>query len=465
MKAFTKIENLFIYTANFFKQFAESVINMKETIIQFGEGNFLRGFFDYFLDVMNKNGLYDGKAVVIQPRECGKCGLLNEQNCQYNLYLRGIDKGEIKKEHHFIESISRCVDPYKSFDEYMSLAENPDLKFVVSNTTEAGIAFDESCKFDDKPCKSFAGKLTQLLYKRYKSGLSGFIFLPCELIDNNGDELKKCVVKYAEFWGLEDAFITWINNENTFSSTLVDRIVTGYPNDETAQLHKDDKFLDTAEIFHLWVIEGDFENELPLKKAGFNVIWTDDAKPYKKIKVRILNGAHTSLVAGAILSGIETVGQAMGDETAFAFLNKAMKEEILSTIGENEDSISFANSVFDRFKNPFIQHKWRSIALNSVSKFSVRVLPTLLEYKEKNNRLPKCLTMSLAFLIYFYKNDSPEDAPDVVEIMKNDSIEDILKNEALWGEKLSDMIDTVTEYYNKIDTVGAKETMKWILSE
>ena len=438
---------------------------MKETIIQFGEGNFLRGFFDYFLDVMNKNGLYDGKAIVIQPREGGKCGLLNEQNCQYNLYLRGIDKGEIKKEHHFIESISRCVDPYKSFDEYMSLAENPDLKFVVSNTTEAGIAFDESCKFDDKPCKSFAGKLTQLLYKRYKSGLSGFIFLPCELIDNNGDELKKCVVKYAEFWGLEDAFITWINNENTFSNTLVDRIVTGYPNDETAQLHKDDKFLDTAEIFHLWVIEGDFENELPLKKAGFNVIWTDDAKPYKKIKVRILNGAHTSLVAGAILSGIETVGQAMGDETAFAFLNKAMKEEILSTIGENEDSISFANSVFDRFKNPFIQHKWRSIALNSVSKFSVRVLPTLLEYKEKNNRLPKCLTMSLAFLIYFYKNDSPEDAPDVVEIMKNDSIEDILKNEALWGEKLSDMIDTVTEYYNKIDTVGAKETMKWILSE
>jgi tagaturonate reductase len=438
---------------------------MKETIIQFGEGNFLRGFFDYFLDVMNKNGLYDGKAVVIQPREGGKCGLLNEQNCKYNLYLRGIDKGEIKKEHHFIESISRCVDPYKSFDEYMSLAENPDLKFVVSNTTEAGIAFDESCKLDDKPCKSFPGKLTQLLYKRYKNGLSGFIFLPCELIDNNGDELKKCVVKYVEFWGLEDAFITWINNENTFSNTLVDRIVTGYPNDETAQLHKDDKFLDTAEIFHLWVVEGDFEDELPLKKAGFNVIWTDDAKPYKKIKVRILNGAHTSLVAGAILSGVETVGQAMGDETAFAFLNKAMKEEILSTIGENEDSISFANSVFDRFKNPFIQHKWRSIALNSVSKFSVRVLPTLLEYKEKNNRLPKCLTMSLAFLIYFYKNDCPEDAQSVIEIMKNDSIEDILKNEALWGEKLSDMIDTVTEYYNKIDTIGAKETMKWILSE
>ncbi len=438
---------------------------MKETIIQFGEGNFLRGFFDYFLHVMNKNGLYDGKAVVIQPREGGKCSLLNEQNCKYNLYLKGIDKGEIKKEHYFIESISRGVDPYKSFDEYMSLSENPDLKFVVSNTTEAGIAFDDSCKLDDKPCKSFPGKLTQLLYNRYKKGLSGFIFLPCELIDNNGNELKRCIIKYAEYWGLEDSFITWINTENTFSNTLVDRIVTGYPNDETSLLHKDDKFLDTAEIFHLWVIEGDFEDELPLKKAGFNVVWTDDAKPYKKIKVRILNGAHTSLVAGAILSGLETVGQAMKDETALAFLNKAMKEEILSTIGENEESIAFASSVFDRFKNPFIQHKWRAIALNSVSKFSVRVLPTLLEYKEKNKALPKCLTLSLASLIYFYKNDCPQDAPDVIEAIKNDSIEDVLKNEALWGVNLSDMTEAVKEYYKKIDTVGAKETMKWILSE
>ncbi len=438
---------------------------MKETIIQFGEGNFLRGFFDYFLHVMNKNGLYEGKAVVIQPREGGKCSLLNEQNCNYNLYLRGIDKGEIKKEHHFIESISRGIDPYKNFAEYMALSEKPDIKFVVSNTTEAGISFDESCNFDDKPCKSFPGKLTQLLYNRYKNGLSGFIFLPCELIDNNGDELKKCIIKYAEFWGLDKDFVAWINNENTFSNTLVDRIVTGYPNDETALLHKDDKFLDTAEIFHLWVIEGDFEEELPLEKAGFNVVWTDDVKPYKKIKVRILNGAHTSLVAGAILSGIETVGQAMEDETALAFLNKAMKEEILSTIGENEESLAFADSVFDRFKNPFIQHKWRAIALNSVSKFSVRVLPTLLEYKEKNNKLPKCLTLSLAYLIYFYKNDYPEDAQWVVEVMKNDTIEDVLKNESLWGVNLSDMTEAVKEYYNKIDTIGAKEAMKWILSE
>ncbi len=437
---------------------------MKETVIQFGEGNFLRGFFDYFLHEMNEKGLFDGKAVVVQPRAGGKCALLNEQDCKYNLYLRGIQNGEIVKEHTFIEAISRCVDPYKNFDDYMALADNPDFRFIVSNTTEAGIEFVDACKFDDKPALSFPGKLTQLLYKRYKNGLNGFVILPCELIDNNGAELKKCVLKYAEHWNLETEFIDWLEKENYFVNTLVDRIVTGYPNDETKDAHPDDKFLDTAEIFHLWVIEGDFEDEFPLKKAGFNVVWTDDAKPYKKIKVRILNGAHTSLVAGALLSGIETVGEAMADETTSAFLNKCMTEEILPTIGDNEDSRTFADNVFDRFRNPFIQHKWRSIALNSVSKFSVRVLPTLLEYKEKNGKAPKGLTLALANLIYFYKNDNPDDNMDVVATMKNESIADILKNKSLWASDLSDLTEIITEYYNKIDAIGAKETMKWILS-
>lgn len=438
---------------------------MKETIIQFGEGNFLRGFFDYFLDGMNKKGLYDGKAVVVQPIAMGRSQELNEQDCKYNLYLRGIENGEIKREHYLVESISRCVDPYKNFDDYMALADNPDFRFIVSNTTEAGIEFVDTCKFDDKPALSFPAKLTQLLYKRFKNGLNGFIILACELIDNNGTELKKCVLKYAELWKLEADFISWLENENHFVNTLVDRIVTGYPNDETVNLHPDDKFLDTAEIFHLWVIEGDFEDELPLKKAGFNVVWTDDAKPHKKIKVRILNGAHTSLVAGALLSGIETVGDAMNDETVTEFLNKCMTEEILPTIGDNEDSRAFANNVFDRFRNPFIQHKWRSIALNSVSKFSVRVLPTLLEYKEQNGVYPKGLTLSLANLIYFYRNDIPEDSEAVVSAVKNGTIEEILKNTSLWQSDLSAMTQLVTEYYNKIQQLGAKETMKWILSE
>ena len=433
---------------------------MKETVIQFGEGNFLRGFFDSFLDTMNKKGIYDGKAVVIQPRAGGKCALLNAQDCKYNLYLRGIEKGEVRSEHSLIESISRAVDPYKSYEEYISLADNEDFRFIISNTTEAGIAFDESCHFEAKPCLSFPGKLTQLLYRRYEKGLNGFIFLPTELIDKNGDELKHCILRYANFWKLEEGFINWIEKENVFSNTLVDRIVTGYPTDETAALHPDDKFLDTAEIFHLWVIEGNFENELPLQKAGFNVVWTDDATPYKKIKVRILNGAHTSIVTGALLSGVETVGECMEDETVSAFLDKCMNTEILPTIGDNEDSRQFMNSVFDRFRNPYIKHQLRSIALNCVSKFAVRVLPTTLEYNEQNGRYPECLSLSLAYLIYFYKNDEPTDAEDIIEKMKKGTLEEILSDESLWGKDISDMYETISSYYEKIEKLGARQVMK-----
>lgn len=438
---------------------------MKETVIQFGEGNFLRGFFDWFLDGLNKNGLYEGKAVIVQPRAGGKVAPLNEQGCKYNLYLRGIEEGVVKEEHSLIESISRCVDPYKNFENYLALADNPDFRFIVSNTTEAGIEFDSSCKFDDVPCKSFPGKLTQLLYRRYKNGLNGFILLPCELIDNNGDELKKCVLKYAEFWGLEKEFAEWVEKENTFANTLVDRIVTGFPTDETAYLHPEDKYLDTGELFHLWVVEGDFENEIPLKKAGYNIIWTNDVKPYKKIKVRILNGAHTSMVTGALLSGVETVGECMADDKVSAFLDKAVNEEILKTIGDDEESRAFAKAVFDRFKNPFIKHQLRSIALNSVSKFSVRVLPTIREYKQQNGDFPKILSMSLAYLIYFYKNDVPNDAENVITKIKNNSISDILKDVALWGADISGMTDLVTLCYNKIESLGAKGAMEWILSE
>ena len=438
---------------------------MNETIIQFGEGNFLRGFFDYFLDIMNKKGSYTGKAVIIQPREGGKCDLLNQQNCKYNLYLRGIEDSEVRSEHHLIESVSRGIDPYKNFDNYMALADNPDFRFIVSNTTEAGICFDETCRFTDAPCKGFPAKLTQLLFRRYQNNLNGFIFLPCELIDNNGDNLKKCILNYVKHWNLEDGFAAWIEEKNIFANTLVDRIVTGYPSDETADAHPDDKFLNTAELFHLWVIEGNFENELPLKKSGFNVIWTNNVAHYKKIKVRILNGAHTSLVAGALLSDINTVGEAVENEITSEFLSRCVKNEILPTIGENEESLAFAEKVFDRFRNPFISHKWRSIALNSVSKFSVRVLPTILEYKEKNGFYPKHLTLSLAYLLYFYKNDTPEDNETAIEFIKNNNICKILKNKDLWSVDISDLEEIVTDYYNRITQNGAKETMKWIQSE
>ncbi len=438
---------------------------MRETVIQFGEGNFLRGFFDYFLDVMNKKGLYDGKAVIVQPRAGGKTAGLAAQDCKYNLYLRGIANGEVRQEHTLVESVSRCVDPYKDFDAFLALADAPDFRFVVSNTTEAGIAFDDTCKLTDRPCLSFPGKVTQLLYRRYQNGLNGLVFLPCELIDANADSLLQCILQYASLWQLEAEFVDWVKNENVFANTLVDRIVTGYPDDGTEKLHPDDAYLNTGELFHLWVIEGNFENELPLKAAGFNVVWTDDVQPYKKIKVRILNGAHTSMVPAALLAGLETVGDCMADDTVSAFLNKCMETEILPTIGDNEESRSFAKSVFDRFRNPFVHHKLRSISLNSVSKFSVRVLPTLLAYREQNGVYPKGLTMSLAFLLYFYKKDTPQDLPSVVETMQNDNIPELLGNVSLWQADLSDMAEIVGTYYNKIEELGAAGAMQWILSE
>ncbi|MDE6660101.1 MAG: tagaturonate reductase, partial [Eubacterium sp.] len=273
---------------------------MKEKIIQFGTGNFLRGFADSFVDEMNKQGLFDGKIAIVSPTNSKTIEVLNQQDCIYNLYLRGIENGKEVCEHSEIHSISRAINPYADFDAYLALAHNPDFRFIISNTTEAGIEYVADNQLADKPAKSFPAKLTQLLYERYKAGLNGFVVLACELIDNNGKELQNCVLNYAMQWELGEEFCNWITEENTFCNTLVDRIVTGYPKDEAEALCPNDALLDTAEIYHLWVIEGNFENELPLQKAGFNVVWTDDVSPFKKRKVRVLNGAHTSMVFPAM---------------------------------------------------------------------------------------------------------------------------------------------------------------------
>ncbi len=436
---------------------------MKETVIQFGEGNFLRGFFDYFLHTMNKKGIYDGKAVVVQPIEIGRVAELNAQGCKYNLYLRGVQNGKIIKEHTMIESISRGIDPYKDFEGYISLADNPDFRFIVSNTTEAGIEFVDSCKIDDKPAKSFPAKLTQLLYRRYKNGFNGFVIFSCELIDNNGAELKKCVLKYAELWKLERDFVEWIENENSFCNTLVDRIVTGYPNDNTRDAHPDDKCLDTAEYFHLWVIEGNFEEEFPLQKAGFNVVWTDNVKPYKKMKVRVLNGAHTSMVFPALLSGIETVGDCLKDELISEFLNTNLNKYILPVLGGTDEAKEFADAVMERFANPYIHHLLKSIALNSVSKFAVRVLPTMIDYKNMFGEYPKTMAVSLASLIVYYKDNDISDSEYAVDFIRNNDVKDILSNEKLWEEDLTDLTEIVSSAYDFIVSKGISEAIKWAL--
>lgn len=441
---------------------------MKETIIQFGTGNFLRGFADYFVDKLNKENLYGGKIVIVSPTNSKTVEALNEQDCRYNLYLRGIENGKEICERTEINSITRAINPYKDYDAFIDLARNPDFRFIISNTTEAGIAFDENNRFDDKPANSFPGKLTQLLYERYKCGLNGFVILACELIDNNGSELRKCVMKYARLWELGEAFMKWLDDENHFCNTLVDRIVTGYPKEEAERLWSEigwtDKLLDTAEIFHLWVIEGDFENEFPLKRAGVNVIWTDDAAPYKKRKVRVLNGAHTSMVFPALLCGIETVGDCLKDEQISAYLKKCLFKYIVPMLGESDENIDFANAVLERFANPYIKHQLKSIALNSVSKFAVRVLPTVLDWKKAHGEYPKVFALSMAALIEYYKTFEVSDDEKSVAFIKENSIEKIVSNSSLWGADISDMSGDVTAAYETIKNVGIREAIKWATS-
>lgn len=432
--------------------------NGKETVLQFGEGGFLRGFVDYFFHKLQEKGLYDGKIVVVQPIERGMCQMLADQNCEYNLFLRGIQDGQVVNEHTHVTSISRALNPYTQYEDYIALAVSPDLRVIVSNTTEAGIEYLGTESLGDMPPKSYPAKLTQFLYKRFQAGLKGLILLPCELIDNNGDNLKACILKYADLWELGADFKNWLENDNDFCNTLVDRIVTGYPRDEAEalceQIGYTDNLIDTAEIFHLWVIEGHHEDELPFNKAGYNIVWTDDAKPYKKRKVRILNGGHTSMVLGAYLYDLETVGECLNDEKVSAFLKKCLFDEIVPTLGNTDTDKQFASAVLERFANPFIKHQLLSIALNSVSKFQVRVLPTILEYKDKFGEYPKALTFSMAALISFYRTDKANDGEEIMNFMKTASVEDIMKREDYWHADLSGMLPMVQEYYDLIRNQG-----------
>ena len=417
-----------------------------ERVIQFGEGGFLRGFVDWMIQKMNDNGSFSGNAVVVQPIESGMCDMLTAQNCGYTHVIRGVE-GVDKT---IVNSISRCVKPYEDFEAYLALAENPDFRFVVSNTTEAGIVFSDEDKVTDAPPKTFPAKLTLLLKKRYELGLPGFIFLPCELIDRNGDNLKRCVLEYAKLWDLGDGFVQWIERENIFTNTLVDRINTGYPKGENLELGYEDNMVNTSEYFHLWVIETDcdLEAELPFSKAGLNVIVTKDKlEMYRTRKVRILNGAHTSLVPYALLSGLDTVKSCIDNEVMREHIRKCVFDEIIPTLDLPRDElIAYAENVLERFGNPYIKHYLSAIALNSVSKFKVRVLPSILEYIKRYNKMPETLIFAFAKLIEFYRTDMTNDDRDVVEFMKSATTAEILANTKLWDEDLSFLLPEVTKY-------------------
>lgn len=440
---------------------------MKETVIQFGEGNFLRGFADDFLDKMNRQELYEGRAVIVKPTPRGNLDKFTAQNCRYHLTLRGMENGEAVSRTREICSVSRCVNPYEDFDAFLALAANPDFRVVISNTTEAGIAYDESCRFSDKPALSFPGKLTQLLYQRYRLGLRGFLLLPCELIDANGDALKACVLRYAEQWALGEDFVRWVEEENAFCNTLVDRIVTGYPKEDAAalcrEIGRDDRLLDTAEPYHLWAIEGDHEDEFPLRKAGVNVVWTDDIAPLKKRKVRLLNGAHTVTVFPALLCGVETVGDCLKDPQTGAFLKNYLYRYALPVLGETADNEAFAAAVLERFANPYIRHLLTAIALNSVSKFAVRVVPTAVDWHAETGGWPRPAALSLAALIYYYKHRQPQDDPALIARLKKESVEEIVTS-GLWGADLSGMLPDVLTAYAMIEAGRVREGLVWAMS-
>lgn len=382
-------------------------------VLQFGEGNFLRGFVDYMIDIANEKGYFDGDIVLVKPIEFGTLERLHNQECQYTVSLRGIVDGKATVQNRIITSVTDAVAAYEEYEKYSEFAKLDSLRFIVSNTTEAGIVYDENDRLEMTPPNSYPGKLAKFLYERYKhfngAADKGLVMLPVELIDDNGIHLKECVFRQADNWGLEEEFKTWLNEACVFTSTLVDRIITGYPRDEAGKLweewgYEDDNIV-TGEPFALWVIESDkdISDELPLVKAGLPVIFTDNQKPYKQRKVRILNGAHTSFVLASFLAGNDYVLQSMEDKLVYDFMYHTIYDEVIPTLTlPRKELEDFAEAVITRFNNPYVKHALLSIALNSVSKWRARCMPSLLGYIENTGRLPEHLTFSIAALMAFY---------------------------------------------------------------
>ena len=470
-----------------------------DKVMQFGEGNFLRAFVDDFFDIANEKVNFNGKVVLVQPIASGLTEIINKQEGLYTLYLRGNEKGRKVDEKRVISACSRALNPYGEWDKVLELARSDALEIIVSNTTEAGIVHDNESKFDQNPPITFPAKLTRVLYERFKAKLPGVVILSCELIDNNGKELLRCVNEYIQDWNLEQDFRDWVNNENTFCSTLVDRIVPGRIRDAkeleaiNAANGYEDQLIDVGEIFGVWIIEGSesLEAKLPFKKAGVPVHVVPDVTPYKKRKVRILNGAHTGFVLGAYLAGFDIVRDCMNNENIRGFMNKMLYDEVIPTLPlDKKDLTEFAEAVQDRFNNPFVNHELMSISLNSTSKWKARNMPSFLAYiKNNNGKLPACLTMSLAAYIAFYSSDIQElndkglvckrpkgntytisDDRWVLEFYaqhRNDSPEElthaVLSNTKIWDEDLSQIAgleECVIRNLKKIRTDGAEAAYK-----
>ncbi len=438
-------------------------VKYPEKIIQFGEGNFLRAFVDWIVWKTDKASDFNAGVVVVQPIDKGMVDVLNGQDGLYHLNLQGIDKGTPVDSLDMIDVITRGINPYRDFDSYLSLAENPDIRFVISNTTEAGIAFDPACRLEDRPASSYPGKLTQLLYRRFlhfKGDMSkGLIIFPCELIFLNGKVLKECIHRYIDLWNLGDAFRAWFENACGVYCTLVDRIVPGYPKDNIdsllARAGYEDRLVVKAEIFHLWVIEApeSVAREFPADKAGLNVLFVPSEAPYHERKVTLLNGPHTVLSPVGYLSGLDTVKECVEDPLVGKFVRKVMYDELLHTLDLPEEELKdFADAVLERFVNPYVKHFVTSIMLNSFPKFRTRDLPGLKKYLERKGSLPQGLVLGLAGIITYYKGGRrgdveivPADDAAVISLLKelwasgdvSVVARGVLGAESIWGEDLN----------------------------
>lgn len=456
-------------------------------IVQFGGGNFLRAFSDYVIDKLNVEADFNaGIAHVKVTPSKGNFDTFEAQENLYTLFIRGVKKGKTIDEKRVISAIQKSVNPYENYTDYLNLAKEEELQFIFSNTTESGIVFDESeNEISAVPHKNFPAKLTALLYERFKffhgSEEKGLTIIPSELITDNGTTLKNYILKYAELWKLDQHFIDWVEHCNSFHNTLVDRIVPGYPKDGTEfyleQLDYEDELIVVSEAFLLWAIEGDNNllKKIPFAKANENILIVPDLNPYRTSKVRILNGAHTAMVAFSILYGKETVKEAIDDEFTGKLINDAVFKEIIPVLDMPEEELKvYAEDVFDRFRNPFLKHFLSSIALNSISKFKVRVLPTLVEYTEKQNQLPKNLVFALASLIRFYKGEwqnetlPVQDDESIIEQFKsiwnsndyNQIAQLSLENKSFWDADLTEIPELkneVSKALELIDSLGIKE--------
>ena len=472
-------------------------------IVQFGEGNFLRGFVDYMVDVANEKGVFNGDVAIVKPISFGDLARFHSQDNVYTISLRGRKNGETYVENRVVTCVQKALDSYAEYDEYMALARLDTLQFVVSNTTEAGIVYDVSDRFELTPPNTYPGKLTKFLYERFRAfggdPEKGLVMLPVELIEDNGKNLKKCVLRQIENWKLGAEFRKWVDESCVFCSTLVDRIITGYPKDEAASIweklgYRDD-LLDTGEPFALWVIESekDISAKFPLDKAGLPVIFTKDQRPYRERKVRILNGAHTSTVLAAYLMGKNIVLECMNDKTVRKLMETIIFKEIVPTVKlPHEEAVSFANSVLERFENPFVKHALLSISLNSVSKWKARILPTFRDNYNSAHKPPKYLTFSFAALMAFYTSDRLEngalvgdrngepysirDDAKVLEFFAANSkskpvrefVTAFASNQDFWGEDLTrydGFTDMVTGYLESIRKNGMTATVEALIKD